>query len=235
MSFRRAREELLFALDEGLIEEDEFLLLYDMNTSKNLDLPCTGPKFCLQDMADDECLAEFRVRKADLPVLAEALEIPPHFTCAQGSVVGGMEGLCILLKRLTYPCRYSDMMWRFGGRQVPVLSMVTNTVLDYIYDAHHHRITEWNPTILHPAALQTYADRIHQMGAPLQNCFGFIDGTVRPICRPGAMQRVLYNGHKRLHSIKFQSTVIPNGLIANMFGPLGELAYITMCIHSIFS
>lgn len=29
----------------------------------------------------------------------------------------------------------------------------------------------------------------------------------------------MFNGHKRLHSIKFQSVVIPNGLIANLHGP----------------
>ena len=29
----------------------------------------------------------------------------------------------------------------------------------------------------------------------------------------------MYNGHKRMHSLKFQSVVIPNGLIANLDGP----------------
>lgn len=58
-----------------------------------------------------------------------------------------------------------------------------------------------------------------RQGAPLDNCFGFIDGTVRPICRPNINQRVMYNGHKRVHGIKFQSVVVPNGLIANLSGP----------------
>ena len=33
-------------------------------------------------------------------------------------------------------------------------------------------------------------------------------------------QRVCYNGHKRVHAVKFQSVVIPNGLIANLYGPM---------------
>ena len=33
-------------------------------------------------------------------------------------------------------------------------------------------------------------------------------------------QSLLYNGHKRHHCIKFQSVVAPNGLIANLFGPV---------------
>ena len=30
----------------------------------------------------------------------------------------------------------------------------------------------------------------------------------------------MYNGHKRHHGLKFQSTVLPDGLVAQMFGPV---------------
>ena len=40
------------------------------------------------------------------------------------------------------------------------------------------------------------------------------------MCHPGQNQRLLYNGHKHYHSIKFQSVVATNGLIANLFGPV---------------
>ena len=72
---------------------------------------------------------------------------------------------------------------------MPVLSMINNTVLDYIYDAHSHRITQWNHSILDPVNLERYANAIPDKGAALDNCIGFIDGTVRPICRPGEMQK----------------------------------------------
>jgi hypothetical protein len=54
------------------------------------------------------------------------------------------------------------------------------------------------------------------------NCFGFIDGTVRPICRPKQNQKTVYNGHKRVHALKFQSVALPCGMIANMYGPVGK-------------
>ena len=38
--------------------------------------------------------------------------------------------------------------------------------------------------------------------APLRNCIGFVDGTVRPI---GS-----YNGHNRIRALKFQSVVVRN-------------------------
>ena len=30
----------------------------------------------------------------------------------------------------------------------------------------------------------------------------------------------MYNGHKKVHAIKFQSVVAPNGLVANLYGPV---------------
>ena len=182
-------------------------------------------------MNDAECLAEFRFKKRDLPLLPEVLQIPDSFTCYQRSVVSGMEALCILLRRLSYPCRYSDIIPRFG-LPVPVLSMVSNDVLDFIYNTHNHRLTQWNHTVLNPAALQIYSDAVTAKGAALHNCFGFIDGTVRPICRPGTNQRVLYNGHKRVHALKFQCVALPNGLIGNMYGPVGERCWCILFIHS---
>ena len=58
------------------------------------------------------------------------------------------------------------------------------------------------------------------MGCPLANCLGSIDGIVRPISRPEGHQQLVYNGHKLVNSLKFQSLVIPNGLIANLFVPV---------------
>ena len=59
-------------------------------------------------------------------------------------------------------------------------------------------------------------------GAALNNCFGFVDGTGCPICRLGENQRMLYNGHKRVRGLKFQAVALPNGLIGQLFGPVGK-------------
>ena len=63
--------------------------------------------------------------------------------------------------------------------------MISNEVTEWMYNVHGHRITEWNHFILSPNLLQTYAVAIH---AALDNCFGFVDGTVRPISKPGVNQ-----------------------------------------------
>lgn len=67
--------------------------------------------------------------------------------------------------------------------------------------------------------LQEYADVIYDKGAPLSNCFGFIDGTVRPISRPGQHQRIVYNGNKRVHLSSFKPL---HYLIGHLYGPVGK-------------
>ena len=75
------------------------------------------------------------------------------------------------------------MVWR--DSPVSVLSLITNEVMDFIYDNHCHLVTEWNRDVLSSVALQQYAETISRKGSPLSNCFGFIDGMVRPISTPG--------------------------------------------------
>ncbi|XP_066920034.1 uncharacterized protein [Clytia hemisphaerica] len=112
-----------------------------------------------------------------------------------------------------------DMIPRFG-RPVPQLSIISNKTMDIIYNNWSHLLTSFNQNWLSPANLQRYADAVHEAGGPLTTCWGFIDGTVRPICKPTRNQRTVYNGHKKIHSLKFQSVATPNGLCANLFGPI---------------
>ena len=135
MSLKEVRNQLLISDDDGVINDEEFLLLYDLNRSNNVDLPYNSyPGFDFDDLADDECLSEFRLYKNYLPSLAEVLGIPEVVEC-------------IFLKRYSYPCRYSGMIARFG-KPVPVLCVINNYMIDYIYQAHSHRILRWNDSIL---------------------------------------------------------------------------------------
>lgn len=112
------------------------------------------------------------------------------------------------------------------------LCLIFNSVLDFIYQRYRHRLRNWrmNP-FLQPGDMHRYAEAIYNHGAPLQNCFGFIDGTLREIARPKYNQRVMYNGHKRVHGIKYQSVVTPNGLIANLSGPFEGKRHDSVMLH----
>ena len=84
-------------------------------------------------MEPDQCIAQFRFCENDIPLVADVLQIPADLVSCQGTVFGGLEGLCILLGRLAYLCRYSDLLERFG-RPEPEMSMTSSTVVSYIYE-----------------------------------------------------------------------------------------------------
>ena len=215
---RGVREILLIAYADGLISDEELAVLYDENLSREIFPYWKTDNFNLDDWDDTECRTELRFTKGDLLSLKIALALPEKLVCPQRTTCSGIEGLCILLKRLAFPCRFTDMVPRFG-RNPTEICLIFNTVLDFVFTAHHHRLESWNQPFLQPDALHQYAQVIHNKGAPLRNCFGFVDGTVRRISRPKHNQRVVYNGHKRVHALKFQSVALPNGLIANLNGP----------------
>ena len=127
-----------------------------------------------------------------------------EFTCYNGLKVDAVEAMCIFLKRFAYPCRYAELIPRFSKPE-PQLCMIANQTMNIIYDTWHHLFTTFEQPWLDHPKLESFAEAIHLKGAALRNCWGFIDGTVRPISRPGRLRRVVYNGHKKVHSIKFQS------------------------------
>ena len=98
--------------------------------------------------------------------------------------------------------------------------IITNYMTNLIYGRWHHLLTRYNHDLLSPPKLLQYDQVIAKGGAALDNCWGFVDGTARPVCRPSENQRAIYNGRKRVHSIKFQAVVLRNGLEGNLFGPI---------------
>ena len=92
-------------------------------------------------------------------------------------------------------------------------------MVNYLYENYAELLHDLRQPWLSQQHLQLYADAIDKKGAALNNCWGFVDDTVRPICRPQEYQRVVYNGQAGA-ALKFQSVVTPNDLIANLFGPV---------------
>ena len=144
MSFQDVRNALVMAYADDLLDDGEFLFLYDYYEPINPSYPYWDfDPFCLDSFDSCECEAYFRVAKDDRTTLLNGFQIPATSRCPQGTVCSGMEGLCLLLKRLAYPCRYFDLISTFA-RPIPELCMITNTVLDWFYRVHGFRLTSWN-------------------------------------------------------------------------------------------
>ena len=120
MAFRNVQNLLLINHNNGFIDDDdEFVALYNLYASKNLNFPYNSyvPFNLKRLMSLRVLLWTMRYTNSE-----GVLQIPDTTTCSQRSVCDGLEGLCMLLKRLSYPCRDGDMIHKFD-KPVPVLSL----------------------------------------------------------------------------------------------------------------
>ena len=84
MSFRETREMLLLAYNGKIISDVDFFVLSESCRSKNPDFPHSSyARFGLENIDETEYLAEFRVQKQDIAVLANVLQLPFNSLCSQ--------------------------------------------------------------------------------------------------------------------------------------------------------
>lgn len=105
------------------------------------------------------------------------------------------------------PVRRGTTFWKKPHRKC----LIFHYVLNFIYKRSINLLSSWNKNTLQPNNLELYS----KSGAPLQNCFGCVEGKVLHISRPKIKQNTVCNGHERGHGTKFQSLVLPNGLYDN--------------------
>lgn len=160
----------------------------------------------------------FRFQVDEIYDIVDALRMPDILPLDNGSKFRSTEGVCLLLRRLAFPCRLIELMPMFG-RSESMLSRIISATMRWIYNRWAQRLFSWDYTRLTPAKLEQFARAVSRAGSPLLDVVGFIDGTVRPIARPIENQRREYNGHHRLHAMKFQAVTTPDGIVAHLSGP----------------
>jgi len=94
-------------------------------------------------------------------------------------------------------------------------------------------VLQWEHTLLlRPELLRdrlpALARAVSESGCPLTQCWGFIDGTVRPICRPTIGEESMFSGHKRVHGFKYQSVIGADGIFWDFQGPFDG------CRHDVY-
>ena len=179
-----------------------------------------GLVFDFHGLAHTSCVEKYRFAKADLPTLCHYLGLPARMTSPCRLSWSGLEGLCLVLARLSNPNRNFDLEHDFRRGRAD-LSVIFNETLGFLYRQWRHLFEDLGHHTGHwltPARLQELAQAV-EAKCPLRNVFGFVDGTCRRICRPRRNQRIWYSGHKRRHVMKFQSIMLPCGIIGHLFGP----------------
>jgi len=171
-------------LEEGIIDEEEWLIINEVldeeqprqQQRRNINIPHLNyPAFNFDSWSEDECWVDLRFHKAEIPRLARALHLPEEILTYNRVKVTSTEALCILLRRLAFPCRYSDLVAKFGRPRAQIC-IIFNHVLSLVYEDSHHLLSSFDQAWLSRDCLKYFADKIRAKGAPLNNGWCFIDG-----------------------------------------------------------
>ena len=179
-------------------------------------------RITIDSFTDDEAWRDFRVRKCDFPRLLAVLQLPGRIGIGNGGQYDREEALLVYLRRMSYAGRLADLKKVFGREETQICRLC-NTVTAFIIGHHRHLLRDTLRCWVND--FPNFARAIRAAVAvpdAQENVVGFVDGTLRPNCRPGGhddLQRQLYSGHKRTHGLKWQGLMLPNGIIADLYGP----------------
>ena len=163
------------------------------------------------------CYDAYGFHLQDLPLVVQALDPPTHFRTPNG-LFSGEEGVLLLLLRYRKPGTLLGLTWETGRNKAQLSEAIRFTV-EHVHRRFPHRVdirsfTAW------ARRFGDFAEAFSRRGVPIDNLVGFIDGKLNAVCRPSRYQHVLYSGHKRIHGLKVQGTVFPNGIQPFPFGPI---------------
>jgi hypothetical protein len=168
-------------------------MLHRIAASRRIDcMPIPVVRFNLRAVPDAEALLRFRFTSAEISLVAESLLLPPYVFTPDRHRTHRDEALAILLCRFAFPNRITPDLVMLFGRSPSALSSIIKFVVHAVLQRFKSRIL-FDETRVAPL-IQTFAAAIHNAGAPLNNVWGFIDGTARTCCRPIRSQRIMYSG-----------------------------------------
>lgn len=176
-----------------------------------------------KSLSDSLCLSLFRFRRKDIQRMVRVCYAHGGSTLTTRNRyrTTSLLSFCVVLRRLGTPFRWTDVE-TFFGKHASQLSEIYWEALEQFYDNYGHLLSGDITLAFITRKAADYANSIHLKTNALENCIGFIDGTVLKIARPSGHgeQNVVYNGHKRAHSLKFQAVTTPDGMFLHIHGPL---------------
>ena len=110
---------LVIAHNEGDVDDEELLLLL-LALEEDLLQPShvLPPRLCLRSLDDHTCKLRFCFSSAEIVELCHALRIPEKMVGPSRVSWTGLEGLLVVLRRLSYPCHLGELSDELG-RSLP--------------------------------------------------------------------------------------------------------------------
>ena len=182
-------------------------------------------RLVVADITEAEAVLHFHFRKSDLQELINQLwdRVNGYLNGTHDKVIVANRytvpyetGMLLVLFRLAHTTRIRPEMEMFFGMRRRHIACALDTFTEALCAL---ALTYLSNPLLLARFFPSYGDSIHRKCGLLDHIWGFIDGTIRPTCRPSHFQKSNYSGHKRFHGIKFQSVMTPDGFFGHFFGP----------------
>jgi hypothetical protein len=159
-----------------------------------------------------------RFPRQDLERTRVLLGIPEFVITKNRDRCPGNLAFIMLLYKLSWPRRLSDFRDIFGGTKQRN-GRIVNELVCFLFRRFHRKMAGIDRDRMDDLYLEELCRLHYAKNQVMENIWGFIDGTVRPCCRPVRFQETAYNGHKKVHAIKFQSVTAWDGMICHVNGP----------------
>jgi len=132
------------------------------------------------------------------------------------------KALMVLLRRLAFPCRWEDLKFILGCSRTE-LSNTYNYMLILIHERYGMLTSN---LACFRFLFQSFAAKLTSFGCPFENLVAIFDGHFVATCRPGGdgckglnlWDHQTFAGKERLHGLKYQACVLPNGMTC-VWGP----------------
>ncbi len=174
--------------------------------------------FDLDSKTDYWIRERLRFSRLDIDRVRVLLGIPDIVFTKNRDRCPGLWAFCMLLYKLSWPRQMCDLRDLFGGTKQRC-GRIVNHVAVFLYRRFGNKLGSLDRERYTDDYILQLCDIGYKKNGIMENIWGFIDATIRPCARPVRFQKVVYNGKNKVHSIKFQTVVTWDGMIAHVAGP----------------
>ena len=176
--------------------------------------------FAPSEMCEKSFCQEFRFSHAQMNRVVLGLlsiDFPKFIVTTARDKCPLYDAVCMLCMKFAWPTRLGSMVKVFGC-SVARMSRIVSHLRRLLFHAFVPALN--SPALLDCATMERFSRAVvEKSGFPAQHIFGFIDGTVRAIPKPKHLQSAVYCGKDRVHALKYQAVVTPDGMLQQLGGP----------------
>jgi hypothetical protein len=217
---RRLEEQLArsFAVGSRLILDAYVKYRGGLNAIATFDV-AANPIFCFETYCEKLFVQDFRFSKGQVNRIVESLirdvDLPPYICSDSGDTADLRTAFLCMCMKYAWPTRLGRLVQLFA-KSASWISRIVSKLRRMLFNYCHPKMR--CPPPLSSQDVQRFANAVERVSG-IDVVFGFLDATVRPICRPSVGQKECYNGKDRIHALKFQICSTPDGIIQHLDGP----------------